>query len=398
MKNKWLWLILALFVLGFGFRIYQKTQAGKDTGFNGKGKQAVPVDTASVKIMDMNDTGRFSGSLAARSQFVVAPKVAGQMSRLKVNIGDVVKKGQVIAELDDRLYRQDVAKAQAALDMAQATAEQSRQALARSEQDDANQQALLAKHYISQDAYNQAHDQYIADKAKNDIAQASLHSAQAALDAAQIELSYTKITADWNGSGSRVVGERFADEGSLLNAGAAIVSLLDIGTLTAVTDVIESDYNKLKAGMPAAITTDTYPGVTFPGSIARIAPMLQEASRQARVEIEIPNPQGKLKPGMFARVAIVYSHKTNVTAVPLTALCNNQGNRGVFLVNKSAGTVSFVKVQTGIQDGQMVEIISPPLSGIVVTLGQDQLDDGSAISLPGAKPGKGRGRKPGAGA
>jgi len=391
MKHKWIWIVGILLVAAFSWRIYVKIKAGEALSGgpggpgNHKGKQTIMVEVGQTVTMNMNDVGNFSGSLLPKNQFVVAPKISGQLSRLLVNIGDVVKKGQIVAELDDRLFKQDYAKAEAALEMAQATYEQTQDALEISEGVLNNSRALLEKKYISQDEFNQTNSQYILNKSKNDIALATLHSSQAALESSKIQLSYTKITADWNDAGKyRVIGERFADEGSQLNAGAPIVSVLDIGTLIAAIDVIESDYSLIKVGMPATITTDSYPNQQFTGRIARIAPLLQEASRQARVEIEIANQQNKLKPGMFARVQITYRQKQNVTAVPAAAICKNKGEQGVFLLDASGKKVRFIKAVTGITAGDFVEIVSPPIKGTVVTLGQDQLDDGSKIALPKA--------------
>jgi RND family efflux transporter MFP subunit len=203
------------------------------------------------------------------------------------------------------------------------------------------------------------------------------------LNSAEIQLSYTKVKAEWNDPGNyRVIGEKFIDEGSMLTATTPIVSMLDITTMIAVIDIIESDYAKVKVGEVAQITSDSYPDQVFTGKIARIAPLLDEASRQARVEIEIPNPQSLLKPGMYARVQIIFAQKKNATVIPAAALCMNKKVQGVFLVDLQTKKVKFVEVKTGIQNNDYIEVISPQLSGVVVTLGQDQLDDGKSITLP----------------
>ncbi|MDY0152155.1 MAG: efflux RND transporter periplasmic adaptor subunit [Candidatus Cloacimonas sp.] len=401
MKNKWIWIIVALFVALLSWRIYVKVQAagGKDGESmpNRKGNQAVAVETGKVVTLDMTDTGLFSGTLVPKSRYILAPKISGQLSKLHVNIGDTVNKGQLLAELDDRIAKQDFEKAKAALGMAKATAEQTADAMEISEQELLSQRELLNKSYISQTEFNQTNSLYISNKSKHNIALASLQSAQAALNAAEIQLSFTKITADWNdGARKRVIGEKFADEGSMLTAGAPIVSVLDISSLLAVIDVIEADYTKIKIGQSANINTDSYPNQQFNGKIVRIAPLLQDASRQARVEIEIANPQLKLKPGMFARVSIAYQTKKNVAAIPAAALCKSKGEQGVYVLNQQDKTVSFIKLQTGIQNSNFVEIISPEIKGEVITLGQDQLDDGSTVMLPkaeGEKPKKQQGTR-----
>jgi RND family efflux transporter MFP subunit len=177
-----------------------------------------------------------------------------------------------------------------------------------------------------------------------------------------------------------VIGERFADEGSQLTAGNPILSLMDISSVIARVDVIEKDYQRIRIGQPARLKLDSYPGEIFQGKVLRIAPMLKENTRQATVEIDIPNPGTRLKPGMFARVEIGYQIRRQVNAVPTTAITKRDGIEGVFVVDQDARTVQFVAVQTGIKNLDYVEIVSPEINSEVVTLGHDLLEDGRKIS------------------
>jgi len=189
-----------------------------------------------------------------------------------------------------------------------------------------------------------------------------------------------------------VVGERFVDEGAMLGANTAIVSVLDIGAMTAVIHVIEKDYPKVKVGQSAVVTADAFPGKTFSGKIVRLAPLLKETSRQARVEIEIPNPDALLKPGMFVRVQIEFDRHDNATVVPLSALVNRNGRQGVFLADLQEMKARFVPVTLGIVNGGLAEVLNPPLSGQIVTLGQHLLEDGTGIIVPGSEHSKPKGR------
>lgn len=380
MKKKiWIAIILLLVAVLIGWRLCSG-KAGEQNEGRG-GPQAVAVETAKVEVMDLDDTASFSGNLKAANKYILSPKVSGQVQRLLVNIGDTVRKGQVIAEMDDILFRQEYEKANANL-------QQAASALSEAEKELENSRVLLAKAYISQAEFDRVNAQYISEQSKYRVA-------MAAKTAAETHLQNTRVKADWVGGGSsRVIGERFADAGQMLNAGSPLVSVLDISTLVAEIDVIESDYTRIKIGQAASLLTDSSPDEVFQGKVARVAPMLQEQSRQARVEIDVPNPYAKLKPGMYARVQITFQTKAQVTAVPAAALYKHKGEEGVFLVDKATSTVSFVLVEKGISNSKFVEIVSPDLQGEVVTLGQDQLDDGRKISLPGAdKPQK---KKPGA--
>ena len=164
--------------------------------------------------------------------------------------------------------------------------------------------ALREKQIASAAELDTASSAYNAGQAQLKVAQAQVVQKEAALKGAELQLSYTQVRAFWeDGDANRVVGERFVDEGALVSVNQPIVSILENNPLTAVVFVIERDYPKMSVGQEAAVTTDAYPGQVFRGTIRRIAPLLRENSRQARVEIEIGNAEHLLKPGMFVRAS-----------------------------------------------------------------------------------------------
>ncbi|HOH98320.1 MAG TPA: efflux RND transporter periplasmic adaptor subunit [Candidatus Cloacimonadota bacterium] len=379
MIRKYLWIIVPLVVIIGAWLVLKK---GKTAETPTRGGQAgVAVVTAFSEPRDLEETGIFTGNLLPRSSYIVAPKISGQLSRLHVNIGQIVGKGQLLAELDDRLIRQELEKAKAAVEIAEANLEQSSNALLLATEELERNRMLLQRSFISQTEFDAINARFIAEKSKSNIAQASLNSAIAAQNSAQLQLSFTRITADWADSAThRVIGERFADEGSQLTAGNPILSLMDISSVIARVDVIEKDYQRIRIGQPARLKLDSYPGEIFQGKVLRIAPMLKENTRQATVEIDIPNPGTRLKPGMFARVEIDYQIRRQVNAVPTTAITKRDGIEGVFVVDQDDRTVQFVAVQTGIKNLDYVEIVSPEINSEVVTLGHDLLEDGRKIS------------------
>jgi len=386
--KKSLLILIALSILSIiGWKIYQKVNTTqKGTGSLGK-SIAVPVEIMPVQNITMRDMGFFTGSLISRSQFIVAPKIAGRLEKLLVNIGEFVKRNQLIAVLDDDEYIQRVGQAQAELEVAKANLEESLSNLdiARREFDRAK--TLRQKKIASESELDSAEAQFKVQNAKYKVTLAQVAQKKAALKAAQVYLSYTKICAYWeNHDESRVIGERFVDEGAMLAPNTPIVSILDIGSLTAVIHVIERDYSKIRIGQQAVITTDAFPGKTFSGKIIRIAPLLKETSRQVRVEIEVPNSEGLLKPGMFVRVQIEFSKHDNATVVPLKALIKRSSQQGVFLVNTKDMKAHFISVTLGTINGKWAEVVTPKLTGSVVTLGQHLLEEGSPIILPGTKP------------
>ena len=393
--KKTITILIVLAVLGLvGREVYEKvTTQGK--GFTrGQGKVAVAVETETVKKAVIRDVGLFTGTLYPRSQFVVAPKISGRLEKLLVDVGDTVKQDQLIAALDNDEYVQQVDQARAELEVARANLEESRSALDIAKRELKRVKALRQKKIASESELDEAEAQFQAQTAKHKVALAQVAQKKAALRATEVRLSYTQIcvTCDARSEQRWVVGERFVDEGAMLAANTAIVSVLDIGAMTAVIHVIEKDYPKVKVGQSAVVTADAFPGKTFSGNIVRLAPLLKETSRQARVEIEIPNPDALLKPGMFIRAQIEFDRHDNATVIPLSALVNRNGRQGVFLAELQEMKAHFVPVTLGIVNGGLAEVLNPPLSGQIVTLGQHLLEDGTGIILPGSEHSKPKGR------
>jgi RND family efflux transporter MFP subunit len=141
-------------------------------------------------------------------------------------------------------------------------------------------------------------------------------------------------------------------------------------------------------GQEAVVTTDAYPERRFFGKVVRIAPLLKETSRQARIEIEVPNPDQSLRPGMYVRIQIEFEKHQDAMVVPMPALIKRQDQEGIFMVDPEKKIVRFVPVTVGIANDQWVEVKDPPFTGLVVTLGQHLLSDGAPVILPGAEPGE----------
>jgi len=356
---------------------------------------AVAVELAPVTTGSIRDVVEFTGSLTPRSYFVVAPKVAGRLDKLTVNIGDRVRRGQLIAVLDDEELTRQLQQAAAELKIASARVGSCRSELDVSKREFERYEGLVEKGVSSAAELDIARAKFEAGQAECDVALAQVAQKQAALKVAEVRRSYTKIHATWpvgegdgNGDGEvqRVVGERFVDQGALLAPNAPVVSVMDISSVTAAIHVIERDYSLIVLGQGAVVTTDAFPGREFRGKVARLAPMLKETSRQARAEIEIANPDEALKPGMFIRARIQFAKHEKATLVPVAALAKRGGKVGVFIADVDAKKARFVPLTIGIEDGDVAEVLSPELTGFVVTLGQHLLEDGAALMLPKPQP------------
>ena len=379
-------LTILIAIAGIGFltwQVYERSSGSKEASGSRRGNPAVAVEVTAIQKTSIKDVGRFTGSLSPLSEFIVAPKIAGRLEKILVDIGDVVTADQLVAVLDDEEYQQQVYQAVAELEVAQANLKEVKITSENAKREYERTVALREKKIASESQLDAADSEYKTQQAKLQVATAQVSQKQAALNMAKVRLSYTQIRVPPNhASRQRVVGERFVDEGSMLAPNTPIVSILDIGTLIAVINVIERDYPKIRLGLPALINTDAFPGQTFNGKVVRIAPLLMEKAREARVEIEIPNEPMLLKPGMFVRVQMEFELHENATVIPLGAVVKRNGNPGVFMLDREEKKARFVPVTVGIVNEARAEILKPELSGAVITLGQHLLEDGASIILP----------------
>jgi RND family efflux transporter MFP subunit len=389
--------IIFVILMGLGLigrQIYQKASDPLKVFNRGRRNVSVAVEVELIKKATIRELGNFTGSLYPLSEFILAPKIAGRLEKVFVNIGDTVKGGQTVAVLDDDEYRQQVSQAKAELEVARANLQERKNTLENAKREYKRTVELRKKKIASESQLDAAESELKTQQAKLKVAEAQLSQKEAALKMANVRLSYAQIQVSENNiTGSRVVGERFVDEGAMLAPNTPIVSILDIEKLIAVIHVIERDYPKIQPGMEAVITTDAFPGSTFTGKVIRIAPILKEKSREARVEVEIPNLQNLLKPGMFVRVQIQFEEHENATVVPATALVKRNNIQGVFLADLKEQKARFVPVTTGIADGVQVEVLNPSITGAVVTLGHHLLEDGASIILPNKKSSEGSSKK-----
>jgi len=367
-------LVLALLVVQVVRLVTRDDAAGR----RGAGRPPVAVEVDSVRFGPIRETQQLTGTVYPQYQYVIAPKVAGRIIDLPKRIGDWVSRGEVVARMDDAEYQQTVLEAEANLRISQASLtemeiqyEQMRQELERV-------RTLQAKGIASSAEYDAAKTNFDALASRIQLAQAQVEQRQAALNSARIRLNYTVLKASEPG----FVGERFVDEGALLAPNSAVIVVIGIETVVIRTTVIERLYGRMAVGQPAQVEVDAYAGRAFIGRVTRIAPMLQEASRVAQMEIEVANNSLILKPGMFARVTVVLAQKERAQLIPSRALINRAGTSGLMLIPTGQRVARWVTAMTGLTTLDTLEIVTPLPDGLVVTLGQHLLEDGGEVILP----------------
>jgi len=361
--------------------------AGGGRGGGGNsGRAAITVDSALTSRQDLVDYVMVVGNLIGEATVDVAPRVGGRIESVLVKLGDRVAKGQLLAKMEDRDIAEQVKQSQANLEVNKATAVARDSDVKVALGAFTRAQAQMAGQLISKQTYEDAESRYNSAVAQLDVAKAQATQTQARIDELKITLSNTSITSPVDGFVSR----RNLDPGAFAGTNTIIASVVDIDTVRLVANLVEKDFKRVSPGVEARVEVDAFPGEKFVGKVSRVAPVFDPATRTATMEIEVPNPGFRLKPGMYARVRLTTDRRANALVVPRAAIVDIEGQRGVFIVD--GPTAKFRAVQTGLQDNERVEI----LDGLqekerVVTVGALALRDGDRITVLGQGGRGGRG-------
>lgn len=378
-------LVLLLLVVAsgwVGWRAWQDMQPSPKKERGGK-DQPVAVEVAEVRRGPIALTRNFTGTLEPRAQFVVAAKVAGRVQQIEVQLADRVEQGQQIALLDDAEFVQEVRRAEAELAVARANLARADSDLEVAQRELRRVQELKGRGVSSESQYDTAVGGELSARAQREVARAEVQRAVAELETARIRLGYTRVEARWSGGQSRrIVAERHVDEGETVAAQAPLLTIVELDPILAVIHVTEAEYARLTPGTLATLTTDAWPGREFAAQVARIAPVFERNSRQARVELEVKNPDQALKPGMFVRVRMELERHELALQVPLVAVARREDRDGVFLLDETVSQVRWQAVKLGVIDQGWVEVLDGDFAGLVVTLGQQLLKTGSAVVIP----------------
>jgi RND family efflux transporter MFP subunit len=350
------------------------------------------VELAAPSRADVAQQLTVVGNLIGEQTVTVVPKTAGRLEGVYVKLGDRVSRGQRIAKIEDREILEQVKQAEAAYEVGRASIRQREADLKFAETNLNRSKELFGRQLLPRQTLDDADARYQAAVAQVELARAQLTQSQARLDELRITLANTIIASPVNG----FVARRTADAGAYVSQNAPVADVVDISLVRLVANIVEKDLRRIEQGELAKVEVDAFPGETFGGRVARVAPVLDPATRTAQIEVEIPNPGHRLKPGMYARVNLTIEQRANALTVPSNALVNVDGKRGVFLAENNAA--AFRPVEIGIEEGVRAEV----LSGIkdtdrVITTGAGALRDGDRIVLAnqGSGPAGRGGARPG---
>jgi RND family efflux transporter MFP subunit len=384
------------------------TQGGGAPGGGGPGgrggmRTPMTVEFATVKRAPLAEYVLVVGNLIGEATVQVVPRVNGRLQAVFVKLGDPVRKGQIVAKIEDFEVQEQVRQAEASYKVSEATIRQRQADLKLAQTNLDRNKSLLDRELLPRQTYDDTDARHQAAVAQVDLARAQFDQAKARLDELKITLSNTQIPSPVNG----FVGKRFLDPGASVGPNAPVVSVVDITRVRMVANLVEKDVKRMTVGTRAAVDVDAFPGEQFQGKVSRIAPVFDPATRTAELEIEVPNPLYRLKPGMYARVQLMVDTRPNALTVPRNAIVAVDGKQGVFIAasappaaegQKPSGdsrmiTAKFLPVETGIRDGEQIEVTSGLQDGArVITTGAGALKDGDRVLVASAEPGGRRGR------
>ncbi|MGH9203993.1 MAG: efflux RND transporter periplasmic adaptor subunit, partial [Vicinamibacterales bacterium] len=348
------------------------------------------VELAQVKRASIANQLLVVGNLIGDASVTVVPRAAGRIQEIYVRLGDRVTRGQRIAKIEDFEIQEQVKQAEAAQEVSQATIRQREADLKLADINVERSRNLFQRQLLPKQTLDDNEARFQSAIAAVDLSRAQHSQSKARLDELRINLANTIITSPVNG----FVARRAADPGAFASQNQPVVDVVDINRVRLVANVVEKDLTQLQTGDATKVEVDAYPGETFMGRIARVAPVLDPATRTAPIEIEIPNADFRLKPGMYARVSIITDTTKNALVLPADAVVDLGGRRGVFLPQND--TAVFRVVQVGVEQQNVVEILGGLAEGdTVITTGARALRDGDRILLPGGQAGGRGGRRGG---
>lgn len=287
------------------------------------------------------------GSLRSGESVVIRPEVPGRVVQIGFVEGQPVAAGQVLLELDRAVNEAEVAAAQAAFELAKANLER---------------QSELARRGTG-------------TRANYDQAVAEMGAAEAALALARARMEKLTIRAPFAG----VVGLRNVSVGDYVDTGEAIVNLEQIDPLKVDFRVAEVFLAAVRKGQAIEVSLDAFPGERFVGEVYAIDPLIDESGRSVLLRALLPNRDGRLRPGLFARVELILDEKRDALTVPEEALVPFGQAQVVFKVVD--GKAVATPVRTGLRRGGKVEILEGVTAGdVVVTSGQIKLRDGTPVA------------------
>lgn len=388
-------LIGVLLVYLVGTRVYDATQQAAAPAKKKAGR-VINVELTEARIGQIREELLLTGALKPKEAVNVNPKGTGRIEGIHFLVGDSVRKGALVAEIEDDELEQQVKRSEASFAVSSANISSRKAELANSRASLDRSKLLFDEDLLSPQEYQQAQTSLEVMEAQLELAEAQAQQSQAELNELRIRLAQSKIYAPMSG----IVSARYVDPGALVAPNNPILQIVNLATMVTQGNVPERNISKLSVGNDANVIVDAIPGREFQGVVARVAPVLDAATRSAVIEIDIPNADMVLKAEMFARITLDLGSLRDATLIPRDGLVYRGQQPGVYIVEGDGRRPVFRVIETGMTREGQIEVLGNLDAGTrIVGRGATMLRDGDQISTGpgGGGAGGGGGGRQGAG-
>lgn len=380
MKKVFKWVAALVILAGLGWYGYQKMQPKNEATFI----------TEEVKRGKIAQTVSATGEIAATNLVDVGAQVSGQIKKMHVKIGDVVKEGDLIAEIDNVTQVNEVNTRKAQLQTYQAQLESAQVALKIAQRKYSRYKSLASADAVSKEEFEATEDSLATNRAKIKELQSSIRQTQIAINTAEKDLGYTRITAPSAGTVVSLVVE----QGQTINASQTSPTVVQIADLTSMTNkmqIAEGDATKVKAGQTVNFTILSEPDTPISAKLDSIDPGLTTMSQGSYsrstdttsnaiyyyARATVPNPEGKLAIGMTTQNTVEIASADNVLMVPTVAIKTKDGKKFVRVLGAN-NQASDREIQTGLKDSMNTEVKSGLNEGDKVVMSEMGADEKAA--------------------
>lgn len=332
-------------------------------GDEATGPTAAGVTVAPVQARDIEERIEAMGELRAKDHAKIAAEVAGRVTETLYEEGGRVAAGTVVMRIDPERHALERDGARAGLAEALANLHEQDRSIARIRE-------LHAGRVASQERLDQA-------ETATKLASAKVEAARAHVSAAERAHDDANVTAPFDG----LVARRLVSRGEYVQPGQALFELVALDPIEVEFRLAERDVARVQAGVPVEVHVAPYPEEAFHAAVTVIAPTVDAQSRTLRVRAELPNGDGRLRPGLFARADLGVSLRKGVAMIPEEAVLQRADGAVVFRVSGDE-RVERVVIETGTHDGGTVEVTRGLAAGDrVVTRGHTALVDGAKVQI-----------------
>ncbi|KNZ70062.1 RND family efflux transporter MFP subunit [Thermincola ferriacetica] len=345
----------------------------KETAANDEQKP-VPVSVVKVEKGSVTNNTVITGKVTASAEVMIIPKIAGKVTRVTVDVGSKVKRGDLLVQLDTTELNAQLKQAQAALELAKGNAVQNDYRIQDAWNNLKRMENLYKEGAISKQQYELALLQY--NLSLNTPTEAQVKQAQANVDLIKAQLANARITAPINGE----ISVKNVEIGELVGPSAPVLTIVDTGNVYVEGVITEKDIPFVREGQKVKVEIDALGEKDIVGTIAALSPAADSRTKGYQVKVKIENADGKIKPGMFAEISITTQAREDVPLVPKEVLVARGDKKVVYVVRD--GVAYEQDVTTGLEDEKNVEITKGLKEGEqVVILGQNSLTDKTRVVI-----------------